>query len=236
MFSNLIPHLEVKKSCFISLLLSILCSDLSNNSTELLFEVYDSVAVGNDHDNEDDDDVNAVLNVDPLLLVDQSAAKVDGGGDVDVEAVTPSAPSSSLDVVVESADKIVALHDDNTTPTNNSNDPPPQQQCVDVEPSSNLDKQPTNDSSSVPDQVRDDEPSQVGGDDDQPEKAPAESDEVDSAAPVTKTKNKCELSSCAFVMLTPLIEGQTVKIFDLPLLHLLAYSLFPFSLHIVAWG
>ncbi|KAL1397592.1 hypothetical protein pipiens_002497 [Culex pipiens pipiens] len=167
--------------------------DLSNNSTELLFEVYDSVAVGNDHDN-DDDDVNAVLNVDPLLLVDQSAAKVDGGGDVDVdvEAVTPSAPSSSLDVVVESADKIVALHDDNTTPTNNSNDPPPpQQQCVDVEPSSNLDKQPTNDSGSVPDQVRDDEPSQVGGDDDQPEKAPAESDEVDSAAPVAKTKNKC---------------------------------------------
>ncbi|XP_052563259.1 uncharacterized protein LOC120428513 isoform X2 [Culex pipiens pallens] len=71
------------------------------------------------------------------------------------------------------------------------NDPPPQQQCVDVEPSSNPDKQPTNDSSSVPDQVRDDEPSQVGGDDDQPEKAPAESDEVDSAAPVAKTKNKC---------------------------------------------
>uniref|UniRef100_A0A1Q3FVE2 Protein kinase c conserved region 1 n=2 Tax=Culex tarsalis TaxID=7177 RepID=A0A1Q3FVE2_CULTA len=161
--------------------------DLSNSSTELLFEVYDSVAVGNVNA-VDDDDVNAVLNVDPVLLVDQSA-NVDGGG---TDAVTPSKPSSSLDVVVESADKIVALHDDNTTPTNNSNDPPPK--CV-VDELPNLDKQPTN--GSVPDGVavvaasaaQDDEP-QVAGDAVEPEKA-AESDVVDSAGPVVKTKNKC---------------------------------------------
>ncbi|XP_053689737.1 uncharacterized protein LOC128738547 isoform X2 [Sabethes cyaneus] len=75
--------------------------DLSNHSTELLFEVYDSVAVGNG---------NAV---DPLLV--QSVV---------VEATAPASCPALVKVVanVESAE-IITLHD------NNSNDPPTNSSC-----------------------------------------------------------------------------------------------------------
>lgn len=108
---------------------------MSNHSTELLFEVYDSVAVGND---------------DKVLAVDASANAVDDASDkivvvsgddecarpVTVELVTSGddppqhvEASSSLapvDVVDDaSVDEIAKLHDVNITPNTDSNEPKP---------------------------------------------------------------------------------------------------------------
>nr|XP_029721264.1 uncharacterized protein LOC115253542 isoform X2 [Aedes albopictus] len=103
--------------------------DLSNHSTELLFEVYDSVAVGNE------DNVLAVVasesdavvvddNDDKIVVVSEDA---DCDRPVTVELVAPgddafpakeerSPSAAAADVVDASVNKIAQLHDINITP------------------------------------------------------------------------------------------------------------------------
>nr|XP_019933399.2 uncharacterized protein LOC109623319 isoform X3 [Aedes albopictus] len=117
--------------------------DLSNHSTELLFEVYDSVAVGNE-----DNVLAVVASESDVVVVDDNDDKIvvvsedaDCDRSVTVELVAPSndpsptkkeeeeasSPAAPKDVVDACVDKIAKLHDINISPNTDSagNEPKP---------------------------------------------------------------------------------------------------------------